>query len=135
MKKVMTTGSNNRTIAATRMNERSSRSHSIFQIFVSVKNIKTDSSKISKLYFVDLAGSEKITKTNVTGQQLEEAKNINKSLTCLGMVINALTSDKKEHIPYRDSKLTRILSESLGGNAKTTLVVACSMCSYNNRET
>lgn len=67
MKKVMTTGSNNRTIAATRMNERSSRSHSIFQIFVSVKNIKTDSSKISKLYFVDLAGSEKITKTNVTG--------------------------------------------------------------------
>lgn len=51
------------------------------------------------------------------------------------MVINALTSDKKEHIPYRDSKLTRILSESLGGNAKTTLVVACSMCSYNNRET
>jgi kinesin family protein 5 len=76
---------------------------------------------------------------------LEEAKNINKSLTCLGMVnyliiiclkvINALTSDKKEHIPYRDSKLTRILSESLGGNAKTSLVVACSMCTYNDKET
>lgn len=90
---------------------------------------------MSKLYFVDLAGSEKVAKTNVSGQQLEEAKNINKSLTCLGMVINSLTSDKKEHIPYRDSKLTRILSESLGGNAKTTLVVACSMCSYNDKET
>ncbi|CAK70065.1 unnamed protein product (macronuclear) [Paramecium tetraurelia] len=135
MKQVMLTGSNNRTIAATRMNERSSRSHSLFQIQVSEKNIKTDSSKLSKLYFVDLAGSEKVAKTNVSGQQLEEAKNINKSLTCLGMVINALTSDKKEHIPYRDSKLTRILSESLGGNAKTTLVVACSMCSYNDKET
>ncbi|CAK80317.1 unnamed protein product (macronuclear) [Paramecium tetraurelia] len=135
MKQVMMTGSNNRTIAATRMNERSSRSHSLFQIQVSEKNLKTDSSKLSKLYFVDLAGSEKISKTNVSGQQLEEAKNINKSLTCLGMVINALTSDKKEHIPYRDSKLTRILSESLGGNAKTTLVVACSMCSYNDKET
>ncbi|CAD8168433.1 unnamed protein product [Paramecium pentaurelia] len=135
MKQVMMTGSNNRTIAATRMNERSSRSHSLFQIQVSEKNLKTDSSKLSKLYFVDLAGSEKVAKTNVSGQQLEEAKNINKSLTCLGMVINALTSDKKEHIPYRDSKLTRILSESLGGNAKTTLVVACSMCSYNDKET
>ncbi|CAD8081819.1 unnamed protein product [Paramecium sonneborni] len=135
MKQVMQTGSNNRTIAATRMNERSSRSHSLFQIQVSEKNLKTDSSKLSKLYFVDLAGSEKVAKTNVSGQQLEEAKNINKSLTCLGMVINALTSDKKEHIPYRDSKLTRILSESLGGNAKTTLVVACSMCSYNDKET
>lgn len=94
-----------------------------------------DSSSVSKLYFVDLAGSEKIAKTHVSGQQLEEAKNINKSLTCLGMVIQALTSDKKEHVPYRDSKLTRILSESLGGNAKTTLVIACSMCTYNDKET
>ena len=82
-----------------------------------------------------MAGSEKVGKTNVSGQQLEEAKNINKSLTCLGMVINALTSDKKDHIPFRDSKLTRILQESLGGNSKTTLILACSMCDYNDKET
>ena len=82
-----------------------------------------------------MAGSEKIAKTNVKGQQLEEAKNINKSLSSLGMVINALTSDKKEHIPYRDSKLTRILQESLGGNSRTSLIIACSMCSYNDKET
>jgi kinesin family protein 5 len=75
-----------------------------------------------------------VSKTNSSGQQLEEAKNINKSLTCLGMVINALTSNGKEHVPYRDSKLTRILQESLGGNAKTTLVINISMCSYNDRE-
>lgn len=61
------------------------------------------------MYFVDLAGSEKISKTGVTGQQLEEAKNINKSLTALGMVINALTSEKEGFVPYRDSKLTRLL--------------------------
>ena len=82
-----------------------------------------------------MAGSEKISKTLVSGQQLEEAKNINKSLSSLGMVINALTSDKKEHVPYRDSKLTRILQESLGGNSKTSLIIACSMCSYNDKET
>lgn len=82
-----------------------------------------------------MAGSEKISKTNVTGQQLEEAKNINKSLSALGNVINALTSPKPEHVPYRDSKLTRILQESLGGNSKTTLIIACSMCSYNDKET
>ena len=87
MKAVMQTGSTNRTIAATRMNERSSRSHSLFQVGVSVKNLRTDWSQVSKLCFVDLAGSEKIAKTQVSGQQLEEAKNINKSLTCLGMVV------------------------------------------------
>ncbi|EGR34618.1 kinesin motor domain protein [Ichthyophthirius multifiliis] len=134
MLEIMKAGSLNRTQAATRMNERSSRSHSLFYLQVYKKNIATDTTTISKLYFVDLAGSEKISKTNVSGQQLEEAKNINKSLTCLGMVINALTSNGKEHIPYRDSKLTRILQESLGGNAKTTLVINISMCSYNDKE-
>jgi len=87
------------------------------------------------LYFVDLAGSEKISKTHVSGQQLEEAKNINKSLTSLGIVINALTEKDKGHVPYRDSKLTRLLQESLGGNSQTSLILACSMCSYNDKET
>ena len=74
------------------MNERSSRSHSIFILSILQKEINFETSKQSRLYFVDLAGSEKIAKTHVTGQQLEEAKNINKSLSALGNVINALTS-------------------------------------------
>lgn len=131
----MDTGSQNRKVAFTGMNQRSSRSHSLFIIHLYQKNLKKDSTKQSKLYFVDLAGSEKVGKTNVQGQQLEEAKNINKSLSSLGNVINALTSQKKEHIPYRDSKLTRILQESLGGNSRTTLIINCSMCTYNDRQT
>ena len=117
------------------MNERSSRSHSMFIVHVDQKDLKKGNSRHAKLYFVDLAGSEKVGKTGVKGQQLEQAKNINKSLSSLGNVINALTSDKKEHIPYRDSKLTRILQESLGGNSRTTLIINCSMCSYNDKET
>ena len=136
MKKIMVLGQSNRSVASTRMNERSSRSHSIFLIVITQRDLTTDSSKTSKLYFVDLAGSEKIAKTNVVGKQLDEAKNINKSLTCLGIVINSLAEAKVGgHIPYRDSKLTRMLTESLGGNSMTTLVIACSMCSYNDKET
>ncbi|MCL4150133.1 UNVERIFIED_CONTAM: hypothetical protein GTU68_021575 [Idotea baltica] len=92
MFKVMDGGSQNRKVAFTGMNERSSRSHSLFIVHLFQKNLKKDSTKQSKLYFVDLAGSEKVGKTNVQGQQLEEAKNINKSLSSLGNVINALTS-------------------------------------------
>lgn len=88
----MTNGSQNRKIAFTGMNERSSRSHSLFIVHISQKDLKKGSSKQAKLYFVDLAGSEKVGKTGVKGQQLEEAKNINKSLSSLGNVINALTS-------------------------------------------
>jgi kinesin family member 5 len=84
---------------------------------------------------VDLAGSEKVGKTGASGQTLEEAKKINKSLSALGMVINALTDGKSSHIPYRDSKLTRILQESLGGNSRTTLIINCSPSSYNDAET
>lgn len=91
---------------------------------------------MGKLYCCDLAGSEKISKTNVAGQTLEEAKMINKSLSALGNVINALTESKKGgFIPYRDSKLTRILQESLGGNSQTCLVITCSYSAYNDRET
>jgi kinesin family protein 5 len=83
---------------------------------------------------VDLAGSEKVKKTGATGQTLEEAKKINKSLSALGNVINALTSSEK-HIPYRDSKLTRLLQDSIGGNSKTTLIVNCSPSKCNIGET
>lgn len=84
---------------------------------------------------VDLAGSEKIGKTGVSGQTLEEAKKINLSLSALANVIKALTAKNVKHIPYWDSKLTRILTESLGGNSKTALIVTASPCSYNDAET
>jgi kinesin family protein 5 len=136
MRDSMLLGSQNRTIAATRMNDRSSRSHSIFVMTIAQKDLGSGTTKTSRIYFVDLAGSEKIAKTEVTGKQLEEAKNINKSLTALGIVINTLAEGKKGvHVPYRDSKLTRLLQDSLGGNAMATLLIACSMNSYNDKET
>ena len=84
---------------------------------------------------MDLAGSERTEKTGAKGRLLEEANMINKSLTNLGNVINHLTDGKSSHIPYRDSKLTRILQESLGGNAKTSLIITCSPAKYNLDET
>ncbi|OMJ89407.1 hypothetical protein SteCoe_8404 [Stentor coeruleus] len=134
MMKVMAAGSGNRSIAATRMNERSSRSHSIFCVNVEQKDHKGNK-KSGRLYFVDLAGSECVGKTNVSGQQLKEAQMINKSLSALGNVINALTEKGVSYVPYRDSKLTRILQESIGGNSQTSLIIACSMSSYNDKET
>ena len=91
--------------------------------------------KTGKLFLVDLAGSEKISKTGAEGRVLDEAKTINQSLSCLGNVINALTDGKSTHIPYRNSKLTRILQESIGGNSKTTLIITCSPSQYNEMET
>ena len=133
---VMRSGQQNRSVAATRMNAVSSRSHSIFQVTVLQKNTEIDTSKMGKLYCCDLAGSEKTEKTEATGQTLEEAKMINKSLSALGNVINALTETKKNaFIPYRDSKLTRMLQESLGGNSATCLVITASYSAYNDRET
>ncbi|KAL9075405.1 MAG: hypothetical protein Q9157_004030 [Trypethelium eluteriae] len=132
---VMRRGGTARAVAATNMNQESSRSHSIFVITVSQKNIETGSMKSGQLFLVDLAGSEKVGKTGASGQTLEEAKKINKSLSALGMVINSLTDGKSTHIPYRDSKLTRILQESLGGNSRTTLIINCSPSSYNDAET
>ena len=117
------------------MNEHSSRSHSIFLINVKQENLENQKKLSGKLYLVDLAGSEKVGKTGVEGMGLEEAKNINKSLSALGNVIAALADGNKSHIPYRDSKLTRILQESLGGNAKTTIVICCSPASFNEAET
>ena len=132
---VMRRGGLARVVAATNMNEMSSRSHSIFVVTVTQKNVETGSAKSGQLFLVDLAGSEKVGKTGASGQTLEEAKKINKSLSALGMVINSLTDGKSTHIPYRDSKLTRILQESLGGNSRTTLIINCSPSSYNDQET
>lgn len=123
-----------RAVSATRMNDVSSRSHSVFVFRLIATHKVTQSKKMSKLMMVDLAGSEKTRKTQATGQRLEEAKEINKSLSALGNVINALTTQKK-HVPYRDSKLTRLLSDSLGGNSKTCIIVTCSPCDYNVEET
>lgn len=117
------------------MNEHSSRSHSVFQIQVSQENKQTQKKLTGKLYLVDLAGSEKVSKTGAEGSVLEEAKNINKSLSSLGNVISALADGTKGHIPYRDSKLTRILQESLGGNSRTTIIICCSPASFNEAET
>ncbi|TPX36271.1 hypothetical protein SmJEL517_g01402 [Synchytrium microbalum] len=132
---VMQQGMSSRVTASTGMNTESSRSHSIFVLQISQRNLIDGSAKTGKLFLVDLAGSEKVGKTGATGQTLEEAKKINKSLSALGNVINALTDSKAQHVPYRDSKLTRILQESLGGNAKTTLVINCSPSSFNEAET
>lgn len=132
---VMRRGGQARAVAATNMNQESSRSHSIFVVTITQKNLETGSAKSGQLFLVDLAGSEKVGKTGASGQTLEEAKKINKSLSALGMVINALTDGKSTHIPYRDSKLTRILQESLGGNSRTTLIINCSPSSYNDAET
>ena len=126
-------GGSYRTTAATLMNDVSSRSHAVFVITVeqmTTENIKGQTHtqiKVGKLNLVDLAGSERIRITGATGQQLEESKKINKSLSCLGNVINALTDQKgRIHVPYRDSKLTRLLEDSLGGNCKTTMLAMIS---------
>ena len=132
---LMKLGHKNREVAATNMNEGSSRSHAIFMLTVTQNNTKDLSAKSGKLYLVDLAGSEKVGKTGAEGKRLDEAKNINKSLSTLGQVIFSLTDGKSTHVPYRDSKLTRVLQDSLGGNSKTSLIITCSPASYNEQET
>eukprot|EP01022_Parablepharisma_sp_SALTPOND_P014511 TRINITY_DN197_c0_g1_i3.p1 TRINITY_DN197_c0_g1~~TRINITY_DN197_c0_g1_i3.p1 ORF type:complete len:948 (+),score=117.39 TRINITY_DN197_c0_g1_i3:5507-8350(+) len=132
---LMKEGNANRAVGVTNMNAQSSRSHSIFHLSVTMNDLENFSCKTGKLYLVDLAGSEMISKTGAKGQTLEEAKGINKSLTMLGRVINALTDGKSQYIPYRDSKLTRILQEALGGNSKTCLIITASPSMYNAAET
>lgn len=128
-------GSDLRATASTDMNLESSRSHAIFQLNLTQINQIDGATKRSKLFLVDLAGSEKVSKTGASGQTLEEAKKINSSLSALGNVINALTDTKSTHVPYRDSKLTRILQESLGGNSRTSLIINCSPSTSNAQET
>jgi hypothetical protein len=114
-----------RFVAGTKLNINSSRSHMIFVLEVTQLIKSKNIQKKGSLYLVDLAGSEKVSKTGAVGETLEEAKKINLSLSALGNVINAITSGY-DHIPFRDSKLTRILRESLGGNYMTSFIVTCS---------
>lgn len=139
--KLIDQGNMVRAVAATQMNSRSSRSHSCFTIRIEQLTKETfddgrvkESKLQSKINLVDLAGSERVAKTGAKGAQLKEGAMINKSLSALGNVINALSQGKK-HIPYRDSKLTFLLKESLGGNARTTMIAAISPADYNYDET
>ncbi|XP_069740064.1 kinesin-like protein KIF3B isoform X3 [Narcine bancroftii] len=135
---VMNVGNQNRSVGATNMNEHSSRSHAIFVITVECSEVGLDGEnhiRVGKLNLVDLAGSERQAKTGAQGDRLKEATKINLSLSALGNVISALVDGKSTHIPYRDSKLTRLLQDSLGGNAKTVMVANIGPASYNCEET
>ncbi|XP_028300561.1 kinesin-like protein KIF1A isoform X9 [Gouania willdenowi] len=148
---LMDSGNKARTVAATNMNETSSRSHAVFNIIFTQKRHDTDtentSEKVSKISLVDLAGSERADSTGAKGTRLKEGANINKSLTTLGKVISALAEvdsgpnkNKKKKkvesfIPYRDSVLTWLLRENLGGNSRTAMVAALSPADINYDET
>lgn len=128
MMRILRRGEHHRTTAETKMNKRSSRSHSVFIITLSQVDTLQETRKTSKLFLVDLAGSEKVKATGASGQVLKQAQAINKSLSTLAMVIAKLSdkTNKPSHVPYRNSKLTRLLTDSLGGNSKTALILACS---------
>lgn len=127
---IMVKGEKNRSVAATEMNAHSSRSHSIFIVTIA------QPTKSAKLVLVDLAGSEQVDRSGVSGHSLDEAKQINKSLSALAMVIQSLTEQKKQHhVPYRNSKLTRLLTESLGGNSKTVIILAAAPEAHSLNET
>ncbi|XP_042194895.1 kinesin-like protein KIF1A isoform X6 [Callorhinchus milii] len=147
---LMDSGNKARTVAATNMNETSSRSHAVFNIIFTQKtddsNADTSTEKVSKISLVDLAGSERADSTGAKGTRLKEGANINKSLTTLGKVISALADvdsgsnknkkkKKSDFIPYRDSVLTWLLRENLGGNSRTAMVAALSPADINYDET
>jgi len=138
MDRIMTVGNKNRSVGATNMNEHSSRSHAIFTVMIECSDKGPDGQqrvKMGKLNLVDLAGSERQSKTGATGQRLKEATKINLSLSTLGNVISSLVDGKSTHVPYRNSKLTRLLQDSLGGNAKTLMIANCGPADYNYDET
>ncbi|XP_032228213.2 kinesin-like protein KIF6 isoform X2 [Nematostella vectensis] len=120
-------GDTNRMIAETPMNQASTRSHCIFTIHVSTRESGKATIRRAKLHLVDLAGSERIAKTGVAGIQLAEAKYINVSLHFLEQVIVALSEKSRSHIPYRNSMMTSVLRDSLGGNCMTTMIATCSV--------
>ena len=135
-------GNRSRTVAATNMNAESSRSHAVFTLVLTQAQFDAVSGhtgeKVSRISLVDLAGSERAGKTGVTGDRLKEGSNINKSLTTLGLVISALaemsSNKKKTFVPYRDSTLTWLLKDNLGGNSKTVMVATISPAVDNYEE-
>ncbi|CAB3986740.1 kinesin KIF13B, partial [Paramuricea clavata] len=142
---LMIEGNKSRTVAATNMNSESSRSHAVFNIVLTLaefdEETQTTGEKASKLSLVDLAGSERASKTGTTGDRLREGSNINKSLHTLGLVISALADQasgkakKAFFVPYRDSVLTWLLKDNLGGNSKTVMVATISPAADNYEET
>ncbi|KAL3110167.1 hypothetical protein niasHT_015770 [Heterodera trifolii] len=135
---VISVGHSNRSVGRTNMNEHSSRSHAIFVITVECSETDQDGQthiRVGRLNLVDLAGSERQSKTGSEGQRFREATRINLSLSALGNVISALSDQNSAHIPYRDSKLTRLLQDSLGGNSKTVMIANIGPASYNFEET
>ncbi|XP_055088134.1 kinesin-like protein KIF13B isoform X2 [Periophthalmus magnuspinnatus] len=139
---LMSEGNKSRTVAATNMNEESSRSHAVFNIILTHTLCDlmsgTSGEKVSKLSLVDLAGSERAAKTGAAGERLKEGSNINKSLSTLGLVISALADQgagKNKFVPYRDSVLTWLLKDSLGGNSRTAMVATVSPSADNYDET
>uniref|UniRef100_A0A4W6DMW7 Kinesin family member 13A n=1 Tax=Lates calcarifer TaxID=8187 RepID=A0A4W6DMW7_LATCA len=141
---LMSEGNKSRTVAATNMNEESSRSHAVFSIIVTqtLYDLQSGNSgeKVSKMSLVDLAGSERVSKTGAAGERLKEGSNINKSLTTLGCVISALADQsagkgKGKFVPYRDSVLTWLLKDNLGGNSKTAMIATVSPAADNYEET
>ncbi|XP_060124651.1 kinesin-like protein KIF17 isoform X3 [Zootoca vivipara] len=136
--RIMEMGWKNRAVGYTLMNKDSSRSHSIFTINMEIYVVDErgqDHLRAAKLNLVDLAGSERQSKTGAVGERLKEATKINLSLSALGNVISALADGRCRHVPYRDSKLTRVLQDSLGGNTKTLMVACLSPADNNYDET
>ncbi|XP_063992810.1 kinesin-like protein KIF13A isoform X2 [Diachasmimorpha longicaudata] len=142
---LMTEGNKSRTVAATNMNSESSRSHAVFSVIVTQTLTDTHSGvsgeKVSRMSLVDLAGSERAVKTGAVGDRLKEGSNINKSLTTLGLVISKLADqnsggkNRDKFVPYRDSVLTWLLKDNLGGNSKTVMVATISPAADNYEET
>jgi kinesin family protein 13 len=142
---LMAEGNKSRTVAATNMNSESSRSHAVFTVILTQTLVDTQSGvtgeKVSRMSLVDLAGSERAVKTGAVGDRLKEGSNINKSLTTLGLVISKLADqssgnkNKDKFVPYRDSVLTWILKDNLGGNSKTVMVATISPAADNYEET
>ena len=135
---IMYAGVQNRATGATKMNKGSSRSHSIFSIIVESSEVDGSGEthyKMGKLNLVDLAGSERQSKTEATGDRFKEATKINLSLSILGNVISKLVSNKNQFVPYRESKLTMLLQDSLGGNTKTVMIANVGPSDYNYDET
>ena len=127
-------GEHLRNVSSTLMNDRSSRSHSVLSIMVETKSLTTGVTTTAKLSLIDLAGSERVKKSGVSGDGLKETLSINKSLTVLSDVISALSNESK-FIPYRNNKLTQLMQDSLGGNSKTTMIVSVSPADCNIDET